>query len=252
MTKPREPHWSDIVRSTDFYRDILVTILGVLIALGIGEWAQSLDWKSKAAEASDAIDAELANNAATFEERILLQPCLASRIDDLEAVLADARRTGRIDPVGTYGATPYRGLATAAWEDALNSGALAHLPPLQREGLASVYPTIASYNQFVMEEQQLWWRMRLLADSAGPADSALLTELGSTLKQLAYRARINGMFAGQLQRFVTLRGLEPNLKPIFGEDATRETLAQAVKQRTICKPLVRGAEAVAAAAKEGG
>lgn len=239
MAEQREAHWSDIVRSTDFYRDILVTILGVLIALAIGSVAQDMEWKGKAKAATTAIDSEWAYNAATFEERTLLQPCLERRVDDLEAVLKEARRTGRIPAIGTYGATPYRAVATAAWEDALNGGALGHFVAGDREALASVYPTIEKYNEFVMEEQQLWWEMRLLADSAGLANEHLLTEVGATLKRLAYRVKINGIIAAQLQSFAAARAIEPNFAAFFGANATRETLTKAVSTRAICKPLER-------------
>lgn len=231
-----DPHWRAILRSTDFYRDILVTILGVLIALGIGELVQAADWRSRAEAATRAIDAELTSNAATFEERVLLQPCLEKRMAELEAVYAGARSTHRLPSVGKFGATPYRGLETAAWDDAVNNGVLAHMEPRQKTRLATVYPTIENYNAFVMNEQTLWYRMQLMQNAEGPVSDAMLTEIGATLKELTYRVRLNSLLAEQLLTFTTRRGLTPD-RSVFGNAATRETLAADVAARPICRPL---------------
>jgi hypothetical protein len=232
----RKAHWSDIVRSTDFYRDILVTILGVLIALGIGEVAQALDWRSRASSAAQAIDTELSNNAATFEERTRLQPCLDRRLAELERLYSTARAERRLPDIGSFGATPYRGLETAAWDDAVNNGALGHMAPEQKGRLATVYPTIAGYNGFVMEEQTLWYRLQLIQHAPGPVSDAMLTEIGATLKVLTYRARLNGLLALQLLQFTRERGIASNLR-IFGDSATSQSLAADVAQRPICRPL---------------
>jgi hypothetical protein len=229
-------HWREIIRSTDFYRDILVTILGVLIALGIGEIAQSLDWRSRARDATAAIDIELANNAATFEERSLLQPCIERRLAELDRIYATARTERKLPDIGSFGATPYRGLETAAWDDAVGNGALGHMLPRQKTRLASVYPTIASYNSFVLEEQTLWYRLQLIQHAPGPISEPMLAEIGATLKVLTYRARLNGLLANQLLQFTRDRGIAADLR-IFGDQATSRSLAADVAQRSICRPL---------------
>ncbi len=238
-TSKREPHWRAILTSTDFYRDILVTILGVLIALGIGQLAQDADWKRKATSGTEAIDAELAYNMATFAERAMIQPCLDRRTRQLEDIYAAARRTRQLPAIGSFGATPYRQLETAAWEDAVGNGVLGHFDPRQKAGLASVYPTIARYNEFVMEEQELWYRLQLIQNAKGPVSDSMLTDIGATLKVLTYRARMNGLLAQQLLQYSTGRGIKPNLT-LFGDKATLNSLAADVAKRPICQPLAVG------------
>ena len=235
-TPKREPHWRAILTSTDFYRDILVTILGVLIALGIGEVAQSLDWSSKSRASVAAIDAELAYNAATFQERRLIQPCLDRRTDELEAIYAEARRTRRLPDVGKFGATPYRQLETAAWDEAVGNGVLGHIPRNQKNRLASVYPTIAQFNAFVMEEQTLWYRLQLMQHAPGPVSDSMLTDIGATLKVLTYRSRLNGLLAEQMLQFTRQRGIDPTYG-VFGNGTTLEALTAEVAARPICQPL---------------
>jgi hypothetical protein len=157
----------------------------------------------------------------------------------LEAIYAEARRLHRLPDVGRFGATPYRQLETAAWDDAVGNGILGHLAPVQKDGLASVYPTIARYNELVMEEQQLWYRLQLIQHAPGPVSDSMLTDIGATLKVLTYRSRMNGILADQLRSFARNRGVVPTLG-LFGDHATIESLAAEVARRPICQPLPVG------------
>ncbi|QNN65968.1 hypothetical protein H9L12_05515 [Sphingomonas rhizophila] len=236
----KEPAWSAILRSTDFYRDILVTILGVLIALWIGEKADDARWRSKAANASDAIDRELAVSAATFVERALLQPCLTRRLAELDRIVASVRAGQSLPKVGEFGATPYRALESASWDDALNSGAIAYMPEGNKSSLASTYPAIKEFNQNIGEEQRLWYRLRLIENSPGPLSESMVTELATSLKLLTYRVRLNGLIADQLLLMTKGRRIEPDLTAIFGPDATLASLRHDVQKRKICQPLPVG------------
>jgi hypothetical protein len=154
-------------RQGKFAREVGSVVLGVLIALGIGEIADNLRWKYRARASTELIDAELARNAASFEERAMLQPCIERRIDELQGIVAGARRSGQLPDVGSIGRMPVRGIETAAWEEAVSSGTIVHMNSRQRSGLASMYPLIQTYNAQLDEERRLASRAQLLVDAEG-------------------------------------------------------------------------------------
>ena len=77
MARRRRGWLSRIFRSHDFARDLTVTTLGVLIALGIGEIVEEVRWKLRIAANDDAMRQEAGLLHSVYIERTMLQPCIA-------------------------------------------------------------------------------------------------------------------------------------------------------------------------------
>ncbi|QNN66944.1 hypothetical protein H9L13_09850 [Sphingomonas lutea] len=86
-----------------FWGEVGIIVLGVLIALGAQQLASDWDDRRRARESLAAVEAELALNAKSFEERTFQQPCMDRRLNELTQILADARRTGRLPRIDGIG-----------------------------------------------------------------------------------------------------------------------------------------------------
>src|SRR5829696_3767884 len=110
-----------------FVREVGSVVLGVLIALGIGEIAEAVRWKIRVDNSIEAVRTEMADNRWNLAERVAFQPCLERRLAAIGAVLAEARRTGALPRIEIAGTTAYRMIDTSAFEVAKSEGVPLHM-----------------------------------------------------------------------------------------------------------------------------
>ncbi len=224
-------------RQRKFARDVGSVVLGVLIALGIGEVAEAIRWEVRANTAERAMREELARNAGVFEERDLVQPCIDRRLRELNAIVAAARRSGSLPLLGEIGRPPQRPIEEAAWNVSSGSETLLHIDNQRRTALSGIYAQMSGNPNRAYEEQEMWATLRLLENAPGPISDDLLAETAAALARLQYVAFINGLNAQQLLGFIKGENIQPSYFTIFDRDGQREELLAANAQRPICKPL---------------
>lgn len=78
----------------EFFGEVGIIVLGVLIALTAEQIAEAIHWRLKAGEAETAIAREIAYDVSNYAERIVVQPCLEAQLDRIEAhVISNAETT---------------------------------------------------------------------------------------------------------------------------------------------------------------
>ena len=90
-------------RHRKFAREVGSVVLGVLIALGLGEAATEIRWRFDAADARSAMLTDLERDAGVMHERQLARPCIERRLRDVDALLRQARQSGELPLVSTIG-----------------------------------------------------------------------------------------------------------------------------------------------------
>lgn len=226
-------------RQRKFGRDVGSVVLGVLIALAIGEVADAVRWEVRANTAQRAIRAELGRNAGVFEERNLVQSCLDRRLRELTAIVGTARRSGTLPSLGEIGRPPLRSTEEAAWNVTSGSETLLHIDTRSRTALSLIYSQLGGYSDRVFEEQEMWSTLTLLENSPGPISDDILAEVGSTLARLQFVAWANGTDAQQLLGYIKAEDIQPNYVILFDREGQRGELSTSVRERSICKPLIR-------------
>lgn len=221
-----------------FLREVGSVVLGVLIALGIGEVADWARWQVRAANSNRAMDVELARAAGVFEERVAVQPCLDRRLEDLNQIVRRARRTGQLPDIGPIGGPPMRPLQTAAWADAVASGTLLRMGEQRRSQLSINFPLLDRYPGEVGEEASAWATLRFLEGVPGAASDDLLTEAAATIARLQWGSRMNGLNARQIGDELVASGVRPSYFMLFDREGTRAELAELVRKGGRCRPLV--------------
>jgi hypothetical protein len=220
-----------------FVREVGSVVLGVLIALGIGEIAEYARWQVRAHYTNAAIDAELRRNAGVLDERALFQPCLDRRLEELGRILNAARRDNLLPVIGQIGRPATRPIQTAAWEDAVGSGTLLHLETRRRSGLSTLYPMIAEYPDLLREERQQWATLSILENAQGRISDDMITEASVTVGRLRESSYTNGRAAQQVRDAIVSNVGAPSYILLLDREGTRAEVAAYVRSRPTCEPL---------------
>lgn len=221
-------------RARRFLREVGSIVLGVLIALAIGEAADSVRHRVNASRALAAIREEYGVNGVYIEERMLKGRCIAKRLEAVRTALATARATGRLQPIVTVGAPNIRPLTTAAWQTFLGSGDTLYASP-QTIGAGRLYEVMADrYRDMQDREQEAWARLRVLEGRTGPVDGDLMVELEITIEEARYNARLINVLARQLRRGQQDLGVSTNYASI---DRPFPVLVNEARSNPMCRPL---------------
>lgn len=220
-----------------FVREVGSVVLGVLIALGIGEIAEAVRWKIRVDNSMKAVRVEMAGNRFNLAERVAFQPCLERRLEAIGAILAEARRTGILPRIETAGTTAYRMIDTAAFEVAWSEGVPLHMDRDQARQVALLYDmSTGLYGELAEKEQESWRTLQLLEGPGGPIGGDLVTVL--------LQAWINAKAQGKLLGIMALQGdrkmAEFGIPAILDDDTvwTARDFHEKLARVPICGPLI--------------
>lgn len=230
--------WKLSERQRKFGRDVGSVVLGVLIALGIGEAVEAIRWRVRASIAVHAINAELARDAGVMRERMLVQACVDRRLVELETLVDVARRSGELPLVGTIGRITSRPIEQAAWTLTSGSETLLHIANPRRDLLAVTHAQLSGYDERVRDERQMWATVALVENAEGEISDDMLVEVAGALKRLRDISESNGAIAGQVAAQIEDFGIEPNTFLVLDREASRGELNEHVQRLKTCRPLI--------------
>lgn len=185
-------------KQAKFAREVGVIILGVLVALGIGEVADRIRWHFDVAGAQEAMMTDYARDAGVAHERSLIAPCLARRLDEVAALISTVRRTGRLPEVGDIGLPPSRPLLQSSWETAIGTGALAHMERGEIAKWSGWFDLIKLFDTGATSEWRLWGKLAALSNSPGSMSETLTSDLVLAVADLRAANTITMITAAQI------------------------------------------------------
>jgi hypothetical protein len=235
--RPRKrPLWVRIFKSHDFARDLAVTTLGVLIALGIGEVVEEIRWKFRVASAESAMENELRLVNAIYHEQLALQPCVTRRLSEISEVLAHARRTGRMPDVDNVSFTPDHGSAGDSWTIMLGTEIPLHMKQDQVLGIATLWVNEDAYAANVSSARVGFHELQLMEHRPGPVSDNVLTSLEISLVKVKAAVFDAWMVANRESERLAAMDIHPS----YGANApwNEKEMTKTVRQRFICKPLM--------------
>jgi hypothetical protein len=159
----------------ELLREIGVIVIGVLIALGAQQAVDQLHWANEVRKARISLRHEMDKSDRVFAYRVGAEPCIARRLDALEAVV---ERTSRHEPVGRLGPViPDIGnaLNDSDWQNHRSSQTLTHFDDDELDLLGLYYLQITNFRTFMGNEADAWGVIKVLqGDPArlGPIDIA--------------------------------------------------------------------------------
>lgn len=224
----------------EFVGEVGIIVMGVLIALGAEQVAETLHMRRETDEAFHAVRSELALAAGVFEERVAVQPCLDRRLAQLGVLVAAARQSHRLPDVGEIGRPPVRPLQANAFASASSRGLAGKFAEADRDKIQLHHSQSASYVADVQNEQEMWATLRMLEHQPGQIDGALLADAVTTLERLRFRSFLDGLDAEQLLASIKSLRISTNYLILAdeGERLDRAMVLERVRARPVCKPLL--------------
>lgn len=198
----------------EFIHEIVIVIIGVLLALAGAEIIESLRWGSEIRSFRNAVDHELGRNFGVYEQSMVQRSCATSRLKDLERFLADSA-AGRQDKIVRPIGRPFVQTAFFSAWDNKGSDTLAHLPLTLRLQYGELYDEFRNNEAVHLNERDVW---RSLSQFQQPepldhADRMRMRELLNRAEQFNDRARSNYDYMVTLARPLGIQSIsDPELK----------------------------------------
>lgn len=236
QAQPRPSRWLTIFRSRDFLRDIVVTTLGVLLALFIGEIAENVRWSFRLVRTEASLHDEASRNLGVMIERGLTTPCIERRLSELTEILDEAGRSGRLPSIANIGRPVPRPIFRSAWDIAQNEGAFLRLKRDKAADFRTLYDVYQAYRSNQDAEGIAWANLELLAGSTRPYALGQSARIAQALAESRYHGRMSTAYVRDARRVADQIGLA--LRRPSGRALDVDLARRTTAFRPICKPLI--------------
>lgn len=137
----------------DFLKEVGTIVLGVLIALAADQAVDAWNWHHEVRIVEDSLNDELADSLFAAEERIKITDCQHRTLDALDDLADKSHGTLviRNAPVSRN-----RVWGSAAWDAAVASGAIAHMPHDTRNTYSVLFSFVHVFRDMNLRQQELW------------------------------------------------------------------------------------------------
>lgn len=226
---PRHPkRWRQLAR------EVGSIVLGVLIALSIGEVADAVRWHVRLGRSETAMRIEMAGNRFNLAERWLLRPCVNRRLDEIQSLITAAEAGAPLPVIATIGRLPARVSERAAFDVALSEGVLLHTDVGTARDIALAYDvTVDDFAQQIAAEQSAWTTLTMIERAAGPLDGDTILALRQAIAQARAAAAAIDMSIARSDKLLGGAGV-----PIeYGQYRTASGLEAALRASSLCRPL---------------
>jgi hypothetical protein len=157
----------------DFLHEIVIIVLGVLLALGLEQLISSFNDRTSAAETRSNIRGELADNLRLLLRRERTGDCVEHRLQEIAAFL-DSSSRGEHPPQPSWIGAPYAPLAAdTAFKSAQNAGKFFLLPQGEQQKFQAFYVDSDDFNEQSTREWYDWAQLRSLTSSLPLTDSEI-------------------------------------------------------------------------------
>ena len=205
----------------EFIHEIIIVLIGVLLALGGAQLIDTLHSRSEVTRFRAAVDHELGRDLGVYAHIIAQRQCADGRLADLKRFLDDssAGRTDRLDrPIGH----PFmQTLFFSAWDN--KGGAIMDQLPLDlRVAYGELYDELRNNEKVLINDLDVW-RSMAIAEQGQPldhADRVRLRELVTRAAQVNANARPNHDYVVKLAQALHIEPIgDPNLERLASDES---------------------------------
>ena len=137
----------------DFFKEVGIIVLGVLIALAAEQTVNAWNWKHEVGIVEDSLNDELSDALFSAQERVKIADCQRRTLDALDD-LADKSHGTLV--IRNAPVTRNRVWGSAAWDAAVASGTIAHMPHDTRNLYANLFSFVHLFRDLNIRQEQLW------------------------------------------------------------------------------------------------
>jgi hypothetical protein len=171
-----------------FVNDIVIVVIGVLIALGAQQLVESYEWRAKVSRAEAAMRLELIDdNGPAGYGRLLVAPCLDQRITAIHDGAGHVPSDQLREWIAGY-TPPFRSWDSEAWKAVVASDVGSHMGTERLVQWSAMYRITPSMTEAVEREAQLAADLREAVPPTGeigPAEAATIRRTAGQLRLLS-------------------------------------------------------------------
>lgn len=215
-----------------FFGEVGVIVLGVLIALGAEQAVEAIHWHREASEFEDGIRYELADTLAAFKYRADQSACVDRRLAELTQYQMASQKHHFITILAAVGQPSIYNTRMGVWMSR-SPEVMNELPTQKRLAYASQYDNAQRISEQQVAEQNIW-----LSINAYVGFSSLTADQQMKLNELIYQAKHFAAAIPSNYAIIAGQAKDLGITPAFG--ARRNIIEQ--PDQTICRPLMRPAD----------
>ncbi len=192
-----------------FFGEVGIIVLGVLIALGAEQVVEAVHWEHKVAAIRASLTGELSNDRARWEWDVGSTACAVRQIDAVDrwTRLGDTGQPAPDASAITVNAL-FLWMHSASWNLATASGSFDHFPIDEQLSYASLYDGIAHRQAEIEKAHDLMGQITALLPLA--RDHRGLRDLQVALSELKSRLTSLSTDAGYMRRRFDALGIKPD------------------------------------------
>lgn len=210
-----------------FLREVLIIIVGVLIALALEQLASNWRDRERVDDIRASMDEELADFGDVLQIRLLASPCVTAKLDQIDAVLG---RAGAGGPWRNVGRPPFFYSSRGAWNSDAADLMSRHLGPQVFRSYGEVYQGMEHFAALMQQEQDFWITLQTLERQ----DEPLAGERRWRLIEAAAGARNANLLQTAIAEQTIVRIRELGVTP------NNSLPAAQLRARPICQALATG------------
>lgn len=149
-----------------FAGEVGVIVLGVLIALGAQQAAESVNERREAADTRAAMVGEIEETLAVLELRKAAEPCVDRRLLELRAIVEQWGRTGTYITPRWVAQPPWFVINNLRFDAAQSAGRLALLSGDEQYRFGLITGSLRDFREIQAREMEAWATLRML--QSGP------------------------------------------------------------------------------------
>jgi len=192
--------------------ELVIVTLGVLLALGAQQLAETVNQRREAADTRAALTNEIRETLAILELRRAAQRCIDRRLSEVRAIVNEWGRTGSFDTPSWVSQATWFAVGTHRFEAAQSAGRLALLSSEEQYRFGLVVGGLRNFQAVQVREIDAWSTLRMLqsgANSLSPTDRTAVRVALQNASTLNYLAKIN---VGQTLQQADSYGWQPDMR----------------------------------------
>ena len=216
-SKTRRSRWSRFSPSMGwraFWSEILIVVLGVVIALAANEAVADWSWNNKVQDAEARLQGDIAWAFLWSAEKSASQPCVDAQLVVAARNVLESGAVLRAMPVVTsldlqYAVRmPNRPYRFPVWDALLADGTASHFSTLRQALFGRISDGMAQSRAYEVETRRLGGNLLLLRDPIA-LDPGVRADLLTTINTLRSLTAMEGLNARQRMRVIADAGLAP-------------------------------------------
>lgn len=198
-----------------FWSEILIVVLGVVIALAANEAVEDWNWRNKVKDAEARLQGDIAWVFLWSAEKSVTQPCVDAQLSAMSRNVLDSGDTLQPLPVGTaldrqwVVRMPTRPYRFPTWEALLADGTASHFPPQRQAILGRISHDMVQARAYEAESRGLDGALLVMRDPIA-LDPVVRADLLTNINRLRSLWGNERLYARQRMRLIADAGMAPS------------------------------------------